>query len=161
MTTSSIGGRLGEAARGSVLVQVIARLLAAMHTPQEELPQQVVAGDLAALRSLFAGSVLASRMAAGLSGVARAAFGSRAIRAAGRRREIEPLKGWQWIRAAGIAGLAATATVGLSALVDPRPVSGYRWWLWAVAAGISVAATLGARAFDAAREGSRVVSRLE
>jgi hypothetical protein len=161
MTGTSIGGMLREAARGSVLVQVIARLLAAMHARPAELPDRVVAEDLAALRGLFAGSVLASQVARRFSGVLGAVLGSRAVLTVARWREIGPLKSWQWIRAVGIAGFAATATVGLSTLVDPRPASRSRWWLWIVGVAASAALTVGARAFDAAREDSRVISRLE
>jgi hypothetical protein len=151
---------LCEATRGSVLVQAVARLVASMRVKPEELPRHAAADDLAALRGLLSGSVIASRLSRRIGGVSEARMGSVAIGAAERwKPQLAGVAFWQWIRAAGVAGLTAAAVVGLSALVDPRPASVYRWWLWTVAVGVSAAAVVWARAFDAARNGSRIVTR--
>jgi len=144
----------------SVFVQAVVRLIGAMRVRPRALPPEVVAADLAALRGLFAGSVLASAIADRVGRIAGARGGSRATRAVSNWiDEMKALEAWQMIRAAGLAGLTAAATVALFALVDPRPASGYRWWLWAVAVGVSAAAALGARALAEARGGSQLLRR--
>jgi hypothetical protein len=156
-----IGRTLRESLRGSALVQSLTRLIASVRVRPEALPQDVIDDDLAAVRGLFGGSVLATRIRGWLGGVVGAARGSQTLGvSAGWTRQIAAVEWWQWIRAAGIAGLTAAAVAAMSTLFDPRPASGYRWWLWAVAVAVSATGVLGARALDAARGSSQIVRRL-
>jgi uncharacterized membrane protein YhfC len=105
--------------------------------------------------------VLATRTFTRARRAVGARFGSRAVDAAGRwRGQIAELTAWQRIRAAGIAGLTATAIDGLLTLIDPRPVSVYRWVFWLAAIVISATLALAARALDTASRDSRVVRYL-
>ncbi len=156
MTTSS-SARLAAAARDSWLIRSVASIVASMRVQPDELPPAVVAADLAVLRRLFEGSVLGSRVLIWARRAVGARLSSRAVDAAGGwRRQIAELTAWQRIRAAGIAGLAATAIDGLLTLIDPRPASVYRWLLWLAAIVVSATLALAADALDTASRDSHV-----
>lgn len=161
MTTASVMRRLAAAASDSWLIQVCRRLILSMQARPDALPARVVEDDLLALRTLLANGALSAATAGRVRRVVVALAGSRAVRVAdGWRTRLDALPRWQLIRAAGIAALTAAAVDAALVAIDPRPASGYRWWLWAVTAVASIVVVLAARAFEAARGGSRVLSRL-
>ena len=161
MTRESAARRLAAAASGSWLVQVCRRMAASIRTQPDVLFGQVVEDDLSALRSLLAGSSLATPMTTRAQRAVGAVVDSRALRAlTAWRADVESLAGWQLIRAVGIAVLTAAGVNALLVLIDPRPVSVYRWILWLAVVLMAAVLVAGARAFDAARGESRALRHL-